>query len=236
VPYLFYSSGFFHGNLIKVMKIDLINTADGSNTLYVPSLNEQFHSLHGAITESMHVYINSALKLVNKKEISIFEIGFGTGLNAYLSAIFAFENDKSIFYYSIDNQIIDNKIIELLNYPEIINKNQDIFYLIHKAKWNNTEKIHNNFFLNKILYNILDYDFNLNADIIFYDAFCPKVQPELWTFDILKKVTSMLLTEGIFVTYSSKGSVKRDLQLIGLKVEKIPGPQGKKEIIRAFRK
>ena len=219
------------------MKTELIITKDGSHSLFVPELNEIYHSTNGAIQESNHIFIQSGLAQIAKKEISILEIGFGTGLNAFLTLSYALKNNLKINYFTIEKYPVEKNIVEKLNYVELIDPAQkDTFQLLHNGAWNNSIKINQNFTF--IKYQI---DLNLFApyfsyDVIFFDAFAPDVQPELWTKENFMKLYKNLNQGGNLTTYSAKGEVKRNLEACGFFVERIPGPPGKREIIRATKK
>ena len=210
-------------------------TGDGSHTLFVPELNEHYHSIHGAINESVHVYIEAGLKHIHTSDISVFEIGFGTGLNAYLTLLFAMENKCKINYTAIELFPLDMNIVTGLNYSSCLKKENVSFLQLHKAQWNKKVIINDYFTMYKIKADLTEYKFFEKASLIYFDAFGPEKQPELWKECILKKVTDILNPDGIFVTYSAKGIIKRILKSLSLKVETIPGPKGKKEMIRAIK-
>lgn len=218
------------------MKTELIITKDGSHSLFVPELNEIYHSTNGAIQESNHIFIQSGLAQIPKKEISILEIGFGTGLNAFLALIYALKNNIRINYFTIEKYPVEKNIIEKLNYAELIDQTQtDAFRLLHNCAWNNSIKINPSF-------SFIKYQIDLNLfvpyfwyDALFFDAFAPDIQPELWTKENFMKLYKNLAWEGNLTTYSAKGEVKRNLEASGFFVERIPGPPGKREIIRAIK-
>lgn len=214
-------------------------TADGSHTLYVPDLDETYHSVHGAIQEAIHVYINAGFNyFLSKKELTVFEVGFGTGLNTFLTYLEVLKKDIKVNYTSIEAYPLAMDSIEQLNYLDELKSNlqeQEFFFQIHQAKWNSFTEINKLFSLEKL--NLLLEDFNVKNkfDVIYFDAFGPRVQPELWKVDILTKMYEALVGGGILVTYCAKGSVKRALKEVGFTVESIPGPPGKREMTRAIK-
>lgn len=210
-------------------------TEDGSQTLYLPELDEHYHSIHGAISESLHIYIEQGLLTTGKQNISVLEIGFGTGLNAFLTYCFAQKDNLNIDYHSIEKYPLQEEEYALLEYPKIIfPEHALIFNCLHNAEWNKTVKISNNFKLNKIHTDLLTFPFDATPmyDLVYYDAFSPGKQPELWTTDILGKIAATVKENGVLVTYCSRGSVRRALSDAGFLMERIPGPKGKKEILR----
>lgn len=210
-------------------------TEDGSQTVYLPELDEHYHSIHGAISESLHIYMEQSLIYSGKKTLSILEIGFGTGLNAYLSYCFAQKENLNIDYCSLEKYPLSEQEYGLLNYPKIIfSEFAPTFNRLHEAEWNKKVNISGNFRLNKLHADLLTFQFDEvpQFDLVFYDAFAPVKQPEMWTEDILHKVAASVQKEGVFVTYCAKGSVRRTLTAAGFVMERIPGPKGKKEILR----
>ena len=217
------------------MKKVLMITEDGSQTIYLPEMDEHYHSIHGAIQESLHIYIEQGLLQTTKKEISILEIGFGTGLNAYLTYCFAKKENISVHYSSLEKYPLEYDEFSQLNYPnKIFPEHSLIFNQMHQADWNKMVQISNSFILEKIHTDLLTFHFNENSqfDLVYYDAFAPGKQPEMWTDDILQKVAAAVNIGGILVTYCAKGSVRRTLRDAGLTMERIPGPKGKKEMLR----
>jgi len=212
-----------------------IITADGSHTIYLPEMDEHYHSIHGAIQESIHIYIQAGLLQINKPEISILEIGFGTGLNAFLTYAFAKENAKKINYVSLEKYPLTKDEYEILNYPDtIFPECADTFKRIHQSEWNQKIMLSLDFNLFKIKTDILTYQFpsDQKFDLVYYDAFAPEKQPEMWTEEIIKKVVTTIQSQGILATYCAKGVVRRAFEDAGLTMERIPGPTGKKEILR----
>jgi tRNA U34 5-methylaminomethyl-2-thiouridine-forming methyltransferase MnmC len=217
--------------------MQLLITGDGSHTLYVPELDEHYHSTYGAITESLHVFIKSGLEaLPAKKNISIFEVGFGTGLNALLACMAAVRLGANISYFALEKNPIDMELIGNLNYATHLsaeNNSQEMFMVIHQAPWNETSRIHPGFQLHKIHESLLGYYPGFTYDLVFFDAFGPGKQPEMWNTEIFKRLFDKLNPGGILTTYCVKGDVKRMVKQAGFKIEKLPGPPGKREILRA---
>tara|TARA_Y100000739_G_scaffold222958_1_gene225153 strand:- start:449 stop:1123 length:675 start_codon:yes stop_codon:yes gene_type:complete len=213
--------------------LEIITTNDGSKSLKLTSLNETYHSIHGALNESTHVFINEGLNKISKKNISILEVSFGTGLNV----INTIKNklDKKINYYTIEPNPIKLNLYNKLGYNELLQNKENIFLKIHKLEWGKKHRITNNFHLTKIKTSIQLFKSRNKFDIIYYDAFSPNKQPEMWTENILKKCYKKLNKNGLFVTYCSKGNVKRILCKLNFKVEKIQGPLGKREMIRGVK-
>ena len=217
-------------------QIHIIETKDGSSSLLNVSLNETYHSTHGAIQESKHVFIETGLKPFldcKKNELSILEIGFGTGLNALLTIQSAKQFPIKIYYETIEAFPLVSDIITNLNYPQLLNA-EDLFSQIHNSPWSEVEEITPNFKLNKRAVKLQEaYLENEKFDLIYFDAFAPAKQPEMWELSILTKIILAMKPNGIFVTYCAKGQLRRDLISLGLVVEKLPGPPGKREMIRA---
>ncbi|MFC2137450.1 tRNA (5-methylaminomethyl-2-thiouridine)(34)-methyltransferase MnmD [Bacteroidota bacterium] len=217
------------------MKVEIIKTADQSHTLFVPELKEHYHSTYGAIQESLHVYINAGMNYKQRSKISIFELGFGTGLNAYLSYLNAIEKNTETTYYAIDNFPLEISYISQLNYPELIGQKYKVYNNLHNCKWNEWNNISTFFKLKKIQADIKDFICNFNYDVVYFDAFGPDIQPDLWEEKIFKKIIDSLNPQGIITTYSAKGIVKRILKKLGMKIETIQGPEGKRQMIRAIK-
>ena len=218
------------------MDIQLIKTKDGSHSLYVPDLKENYHSSAGAITESNHIFIKNGLLQSFKNPVFIFEIGFGTGLNALLSRLASEKVEKNIFYTSIEKYPLENMIIKDLNYPALLNIPQEYFLQLHKAAWNEKIMLDKNFCLHKIKVDWTDFTPQEKYDLVFYDAFAPDFQPEMWNKEAFKKIYDCMDHGGILATYTVKGEVKRGLKNAGFEIEKIKGPVGgKRENLRAYK-
>lgn len=217
------------------MDKEFVITEDGSHTIYLPEMDEHYHSTHGAIQESLHIYINQGLLQVAKPEISILEIGFGTGLNAYLTYAFAKSQKLKISYFSIEKYPLGESDHLKLNYPQnIFPEYSAVFEKMHRSDWNIVVEISPEFSLQKVKADLLSFEFDHlpQFDLVYYDAFAPGKQPEMWTDEIIRKVSACVKKNGIVVTYCAKGSVRRAFSAAGFQMERIPGPIGKKEILR----
>ncbi len=209
----------------------IVQTEDLSNTLFSERFGEHYHSIHGAENESMHIFINAGLRQTKKKEISIFEMGLGTGLNAFLTLKEAQKNNLIIDYTAIEMYPIKEEVYQNLNYAE--SELKRYYLLMHKSNWGISTEISSHFFLTKIKDSIVNFRHSKKYDLIYYDAFSPDTQPELWTKEIFESLFKSMNEGGIFMTYTVKGIVKRALKSVGFKVEKLPGPVGKREILKA---
>lgn len=222
-------------------KKQFLITEDGSHTIYVPELDETYHSTHGAIQESNYVFIEQGLKYIAESgstgKIRIFELGFGTGLNALLSALYAKRHKISMKYESIEAFPLTTEEIEKLNYPSQLDEptSAALFQKIHSSTWGKWNDISPGFQLHKINLKLQDYKVKEHFDLCFYDAFAPSKQPEIWMSEILEKMYALLSTNGVLVTYCAKGQLKRDLKSIGFEVETLTGPPGKFEMVRAIK-
>ena len=204
-------------------------TEDGSHTIYVPDIDEHYHSIHGAIQESDHVFIQNGLNVCQKNEITILEIGFGTGLNALLTLLN--KGGKTVNYIGVEKYPLNNDEIETLNYGSILD--QKLFLQIHQCEWNRSIKLADGFYLHKLHADFIDMDFTSLPyfDIIYFDAFAPNKQEDMWQESHLRKIAAHTKKGGIFVTYCAKGEVRRRLERCGYKITRIPGPPGKKEML-----
>ncbi|MCX8491892.1 MAG: tRNA (5-methylaminomethyl-2-thiouridine)(34)-methyltransferase MnmD [Cyclobacteriaceae bacterium] len=218
----------------------VIHTEDGSTSLFHSGLQETYHSVYGAIQESQHVFIEAGLwhlcQVTSRQNVSILEVGFGTGLNALLTALAAEKMAVAIEYETIEAFPLAMEMVGLLNYPAIIGTNnaKSIFESLHQADWNKPKKISPYFDFLKRDSRLQETDFAFEKfDLIFFDAFAPDKQPDMWERSNLIRLEEAMKPQGVFVTYSAKGQLKRDLVSLGLLVEKIPGPLGKREMIRA---
>jgi tRNA U34 5-methylaminomethyl-2-thiouridine-forming methyltransferase MnmC len=217
------------------MKIELITTKDGSHSLYRPDLDEQYHSVFGAIQESMHIFIANGFEGLQKKHVQVFEVGFGTGLNVLLTYIKSTREEKKVKYYSIEKFPVELEIVSQLNYPSILSPGSpELFSRIHNSDWD-TDIQFGQFTLHKIHADLLEYSIPPGNDLVYFDAFSPDKETGLWSERIFSEIFDSMNTGGIFVTYSAKGEVRRRLLSVGFKVEKLPGPPGKKHILRAIK-
>ncbi len=220
------------------MKREIITTSDGSKTIRIIDLDENYHSHHGALQEAKHVFIQYGLDYFNsKKNLSIFEMGFGTGLNAFLTAIEAIDSEKNIKYTGVEAFPISEEEVGLLGYNQLLGSEFSTIYdKIHKVEWGSLQEITPNFKLHKIENRLELIELKSNSfELIYYDAFGPRAQDEMWTVELFQKMYNSLKEGGILVTYCAKGQVKRNLKEVGFKIEALPGPPGKREMTRAFK-
>jgi tRNA U34 5-methylaminomethyl-2-thiouridine-forming methyltransferase MnmC len=213
---------------------ELIITKDGSHTLYNASLDEHYHSIHGAIQESMHVFIEAGLKQLSKTRINILEFGFGTGLNAFLTLLESQQSNKTITYTTIELYPVSIKTTLELNYSDQLSNKKE-FEKLHQVDWESWQDITSFFKILKRKADIQEVEYSDQYDLVYFDAFSPVVQPELWTQNIFDRIFRQLNKGAILTTYSAKGSVRKSLQNCGFTVERIPGPPGKREMIRALK-
>ena len=217
------------------MDVEIIQTKDGSHTLYSPQFDEIYHSRNGALAESQHIFMENGLDACQNKEINVFELGFGTGLNALLTWIYAESKNIKIHYHTLELYPVSLDLIEQINYPDLIGS-KDKFQKLHQTEWENTVKLSPHFSLHKINASIIDIQLPLSGiNIIFFDAFSPEKQPELWTTEVFTKMYEILAPAGILVTYCSKSYVRNNMQQAGFEVSKLPGPHGKRDMVRALK-
>lgn len=217
------------------MDKEFVVTEDGSHTIYLPEIDEHYHSVHGAIQESVHIYINQGLLQAPQKELKILEVGFGTGLNAYLTFCYALLAGQTVSYYTLEKYPLTESEYLSLNYPQsIFPEYSHTFQQMHRTEWNQAKAISPDFTLHKVQSDLLTHRFDPvpQFDLVYYDAFAPGKQPEMWSDEILSKVAAAVKKGGILVTYCAKGSVRRAFSAAGFSMERIPGPIGKKEILR----
>lgn len=217
----------------------LIQTEDGSPTLYVPELNEHYHSVHGAIQESQHIFIRAGIDyylphLTEGAPLSILEAGFGTGLNAFLSLIRSSELQLPLLYHSIEKYPLSLEEASQLDYPgQIEYASPALFTALHEVPWDTENQLTSYFHLYKHREDFRSIRFQEQFDIVFFDAFNPDVQPHLWTADVFNRFVQALKPGGILVTYCVKGIVKQALREVGFTLKRLPGPPGKREMLRA---
>ncbi len=217
-------------------KDEIFITEDGSHSIHSGKFDVSYHSRHGAIAEAYHVFIDAALrfKAVIQKDIQIMEIGFGTGLNAYVTLLEAIKRNLNITYTAIEAYPITMNQVETLNYPEELNPDyKDQFIEMHTSEWDAPITIREEFSFEKKLMKFEEIDFKNQFDIIYFDAFAPNAQPELWSEDILRRMYNALKPDGILTTYCAKGVVKRTMKSVGFTIEALPGPPRKREMTRA---
>lgn len=216
----------------------LIVTEDGSHSVLVEESGVTYHSAHGAIQESQHVFIEAGLHAAQKafpgQSLSILEVGFGTGLNAFMTAIEALNSRHEIRYTSLEAFPLELSTAIHLNYPEQLG-HEDLFSAIQVADWNVPTPIHDCFSVIKRSTTLQDFASKDRYHLVYFDAFAPEAQPELWTEEVFAKLAGYVVPDGLLVTYCSKGVVRRAMQAAGWKVEKLPGPPGKREMVRAIR-
>ncbi|WP_153795948.1 tRNA (5-methylaminomethyl-2-thiouridine)(34)-methyltransferase MnmD [Foetidibacter luteolus] len=228
------------------MQREIQLTADGFSTIAIPQMRVTYHSRHGAWQESRHVYIKHGLDYMLQRQprhepLRVFEMGFGAGLNALLSLQYILQHQKQVFYSAVEPYPVSAAEAGLLNYTALMNNGllTDAFAVMHAGNAGEDIPIHALFTLHKIKLPLQQY---LRAagedayDVIYYDAFAPSAQPELWTAEIFRQLFEILRTGGILVTYCSKGDVRRAIQTAGFTVEKLPGPPGKREMLRASKR
>ncbi len=211
----------------------IVKTKDNSNTLFSDIYKEHYHSIYGAKNESNHIFIDAGLKQIDKKNISIFEMGFGTGLNAFLTMLEAQKKNFNIEYLSLEKHPVPSSVWGNLGYADPIY--QDFFKQLHQVEWEERQFINSQFYLTKIKTSIVGYRHKQTYDLVYYDAFSPDIQPELWSEAIFKDLYQNMNNGGILMTYTVKGVVKRALKSVGFRIEKLSGPIGKREILRAVK-
>jgi len=220
--------------------VELKITGDGSHTLFVPGLKEHYHSVFGAIAESRHIFLEAGFKYVYRpfETIKILEIGFGTGLNSLLTYIESDVSGCKVEYTTIELNPLNEDIYSRLNYAEMLNipELHEVFLRLHNLPWHSWTHLTENFSFFKINTSLESYHPAKEAfNLIYFDAFGPDVQPEMWTMEVFNKMAFGLKKQGVLVTYSTKGTVKRNLAGAGFFLEKLPGPRGKREILRAIK-
>jgi len=218
----------------------LETTADGSFTLYVPELDEHYHSMNGAVQESQHVYLDAGLRhYINTrrrldesiaKEIQVLEFGFGTGLNAFFTALEAEKQTVKIRYTALEKFPLSPETAASLNYSQ---DDPLLFKKIHQSGWENPVTLSPYFILQKRAIDFVVFDFPHRYDVVYYDAFAPDKQPEVWSQELFDKLFAAMNPEGILTTYCAKGSIRRRMQQSGFSVERLPGASGKREMLRA---
>lgn len=213
--------------------IHLIETSDGSHSLFVRSLNETYHSRHGAMQESQWVFIKHGLNhLLKNKKPRIHEVGFGTGLNALLAMRWAEEHQVHVHFTTLETNVLSLELAAQLNYASS-EQERSVFLNMHATPWNEDVSITPHFTLHKAQREVQSEVSETSYDVIFFDAFGPPTQPEMWTPAIFQRMFNALKPGGMLVTYCAKGQVRRDMQSVGFNVERLPGPPGKREMLRA---
>lgn len=219
------------------MKREIITTADGSKTIRIADWNEQYHSVHGAIQEAYHVFIKNGLSLFRDRDLSILEIGFGTGLNTFITLLESRKQGLNINYRGVEAYPVTEEEWGQLDYTIALNAvDQELFFLkMHQIPWEEPCEIADNFQLWKQKKDFRDISDTAEYDLVYFDAFGSRVQPELWTETIFNTMYRALRPGGALVTYAAKGTVRRAMQTVGFKVERLPGPPGKREMLRAIK-
>ncbi|OOV19015.1 tRNA (5-methylaminomethyl-2-thiouridine)(34)-methyltransferase MnmD [Flavobacterium sp. LM4] len=219
------------------MEREIIKTLDGSTTIHLKEWDECYHSKHGAIQEAKHVFIKNGLSLFEDKPVNILEIGFGTGLNAFITFLEANQKNQIIDYTGVEAYPVNADEVLSMNYVSELEANQfeEIFKKMHECDWNQKNEISPNYSLTKRkqFFDEID-DFEI-FDLIYFDAFGYRVQPELWSTEIFQKMYNSLKPNGVLVTYAARGVVKRSMIEVGFTVEKLAGPPGKREMFRAVK-
>lgn len=225
------------------MKRKIIETADGSKTIFIPEWNEHYHSKHGAIQEAQHVFIKHGLQDTiachsqfdsefKNRSFSILEIGFGTGLNAFLTVLETQALQLAIYYTGVEAFPVSSNELQCLNFTKS-KAQQQLFNRMHSLPWEEEGKLLDHFWLLKQKKTFSEIDDKNVYNLIYFDAFGVRVQPELWTETIFAKMFTALRPKGVLVTYAAAGSVRRAMQAVGFTVERLPGPPGKREMLRA---
>lgn len=215
-----------------------IATADGSDSVWVRSLDETYHSRHGAVQEAQHVFIKSGLlpTLKKKSPVRVFEVGFGTGLNALLSWITANERNAHVDFQTVEKYPLPSELIEVVNYGDQLPNSEEMLQRLHQVGWNKKQALDDSFEFCKWQCDLDELTLTDQFDLVMYDAFGPRVQPNMWGIDKLQIVYNMLVAGGVLVTYCAQGQFRRNLSEIGFEWETLPGPPGKREMTRAIKK
>ncbi|WP_029035293.1 tRNA (5-methylaminomethyl-2-thiouridine)(34)-methyltransferase MnmD [Salinimicrobium terrae] len=221
------------------MKREIIKTGDGSATIFLPDWNEHYHSKHGAMQEALHVFIQTGYKhhltRHSPESISILEIGFGTGLNALLTFFEAENTRVKVDYTGVEAYPVSAEELAALDYAEAVAEQSasEIFQELHETGWEKRSEISPFFSLKKEKKFFSEISANEEFDLIYFDAFGPRVQPDLWSEEVFRNMYRALKENGVLVTYSAKGDVRRAMQAVGFAVERLQGPPGKREMLRA---
>lgn len=211
-------------------------TEDGSHTIFVPELGEHYHSIHGAVTESEWIFLDAAFQCSTKQRVRVLEFGMGTGLNVLLTYIRATRQNREVYYHTIEKYPVTKTEVEMLNLTDLTGcADPHVFQKIHSIPWDTYSSLSPAFTLFKE-----QADFRYASpvgmfDVIYFDAFAPEVQPALWSSAMFKKIYELAAQDAVLTTYSVKGSVKRNLISAGFRIEKLPGPPGKREFLRALK-
>lgn len=216
---------------------ELRETGDGSHTIFLPGWNEQYHSHHGAINEAVHVYIEAGLvhyaQLHGTRDIRVVEYGFGTGLNAWLTWQAAINNDLHVHYTAIEAYPVEPEMVAQLNFDALMPDFEQSVMDLHKVPWEESHRLDDHFTIEKQEIKFDAFRASKKYDVIYYDAFGPRVQPNLWTLERMQLLHEVCHPGSVLTTYCAKGQVGRDMKTAGFSVERIPGPPRKREMIRA---
>ncbi|MCH2489628.1 MAG: tRNA (5-methylaminomethyl-2-thiouridine)(34)-methyltransferase MnmD [Flavobacteriales bacterium] len=220
------------------MKREFLKTGDGSLTIHLPAWDEQYHSKHGAIAEAQHVFIKMGLHAFlenhsSHRPIRILEIGFGTGLNALLTSLEAAALNLVVDYTGVEAYPLATSQLSQLNYPELLSISKSKFLKLHDTSWEEMHELTPHFSLRKQKKLFSEIEDIEQYDIVYFDAFGARVQPDLWTVPIFQRMFNALVSEGVLTTYAANGNARRAMQEVGFTVERLPGPPGKKEMLRA---
>ncbi len=217
------------------MNNNIIITNDGSHSIYSEAVNENYHSKFGSIAEAEHVFIKNGFLAKNQSKLKILELGFGTGLNALLTLQKAKQKDIYVDYHTIELYPILKNHYMKLNFSDLLQMERNQFLKLHECGWEKENIISSNFKFLKHNISFEKYNTNIKFDIVYFDAFSPNKQPELWNLEIFKKIFNLLVKNGILVTYCAKGSVKRIMKKAGLDVIVVDGPPGKRQMTKAIK-
>jgi len=219
------------------LKREIIVTHDGSTTIHLTDWDENYHSKHGAIQEALHVFIKNGLSLFSQRPVSILEIGFGTGLNAFITFLESKKLNQTIDYTGVEAYPIAPDEVLQMNYVTELGaeSNRAVFEKMHECEWETKVSFDSDFSLTKRKQFFNEIDDVEKFDLIYFDAFGYRVQPELWSTEIFQRMYNALKPGGVLVTYAARGVVKRSMQEVGFTVEKLQGPPGKREMMRAVK-
>lgn len=223
---------------MQKFKREIRLTEDGSKTIYLPELDENYHSTHGALQEARHVFIQHGFHFIDKAEFTILEIGFGTGLNALLTAIECEKSGKKVTYHGLEAFPVETEILDAMDYANAIQdaNAQQLYDKIHQFPFGEFHNINSTFDLLKIEEKLEQFEpLDNHFDLIYFDAFGPRAQADMWQISHFQKLYNALKPGGVLVTYCAKGQVKRDLKSVGFSLEALPGPPGKREMTRGIK-
>lgn len=224
--------------IIDSVKRNVITTSDGSTSIKIEDWGETYHSIHGAIQEAKHVYINNGFERIQKDKLRILEMGFGTGLNAFLTLVEARDVNKKVEYHSVEAYPVTEQEMKALSFTALYSQEEDeaMFQKMHYGEWDVLNKISDDFSLYKMHSKFEDMLLTAGYfDLVYFDVFGYQFQPDLWSVDIFQKVYDALGEGGVLVTYACRGPIKRAMKEVGFRTEKVPGPPGKREMLVAFK-